>query len=155
MAIKTYKAIIESPEGDNRRRHFDKKRNRVIDIEPLKNVIPINNGIAPVSYAMILDTYCKADNEEIDALIISDEKLKIGEEIDIYPIALLLREDNDNKIVAGDGSIAGKYKEWEDIPIKRRNLIKKFFSFHYKIYKVEDSNKAKEYLLENRKEING
>jgi inorganic pyrophosphatase len=147
-----YQAIIESPEGDDRRRHFDKKENRIIDIEPLKDVIPVNNGIAPINYGFILNTKCPADNDEIDVLIISDKKLKIGEQLDVYPIALIMRADGDDKIVATDSTTFNKYKEWQDIAESKRKLISDFFSCHYKILSIKDSKKAKEYLENHKSE---
>lgn len=147
MGDKFFKAIIESPKGDNRRRHFDKKKNRVIDLGPLKKAIPINNGIAPVNYGFIKNTFCKADGEEIDVLLVSDNKLKIGEEVKIYPIALILRADGDDKIVAVDKSTKGKYKSWDDLPNK--DLIEKFFSYHYEFLSIKDSQKAYKYILDH------
>src|SRR4030042_1334474 len=126
--MKKYQAIIESPEGDDRRRHFDKKKNEVINLGPLKNAIPINNGIAPINYALILNTYCKADHDEVDALIISDNKLKIGQKVDICPIAVIMRAAGDDKIIATDQTTVNKYHEWQDVPKEKRELIEKFFS---------------------------
>ena len=148
---KKYKAIIETPEGDNRRRHFNKEKTKIIDLGPLKNVIPINNGIAPINYGFILNTYCKADNDEVDALIISEDKLRIGQEIEVYPIALILRKDKDDKIVAVDKTTFEKYQEWHDVSKEKRDLIEKFFSFHYDIITIENSKKARQYLLINAK----
>ena len=146
--MKSFKAIIESPKGDDRRRHFDKKKNRVIDLEPLKDVIPINNGITPVSYGFIKNTRCEADGDEIDVLLVSHNKLKIGEEVEIYPIALILRADGDDKIVAVNESTKRKYKSWDDLPNK--DLIEKFFSYHYKFLSIEDSKKAYQYISEHK-----
>jgi len=144
--MKTYRAIIESPEGDNHRRKYKKDKKIVIDMGSLKKVIPINNGIAPVNYGLILDTYCEADNDEIDILVVSDKEIKIGQEVEVFPIAWLRRKDGDDKIVATDASTREKYREWEDIPKEKRNLIKDFFSCHYEIFAVENSKRTEEYL---------
>lgn len=146
MGDKIFQAIIESPKGDDRRRHFDKKKNKVIDLEPLKDVIPVNNGIAPINYGFIIGTKCQADNEEIDALVISENKLKIGEQVEIYPIALMLREDGDDKIVAVDNSTIKKFKTWQNIPKEKRNLIEKFFSYHHKFTEIKGSKDAVQYI---------
>src|SRR3990167_8107299 len=139
MGDKKYIAIIESPEGDDRRQHFDKKINKVVDLEPLKNAIPLNNGIAPVNYGFIVGTYNNVDEEKIDTLVISKDKLKIGQQIEINPIALMPRKDGDDKILAGDSTVVEKYKEWNDVPQKQRDLIKNFFSYHYKFYAIKSS----------------
>lgn len=146
--MKSFKAIIECPEGDDRRRHFDKKQNKVIDLGSLKNVIPLNNGITPVNYGFIKNTKCEADGDEIDVLLVSDNKIKVGEEVEINPIALILRADGDDKIVAVDESTKEKYKSWNDLPNK--DLIENFFSFHYKFLSIENSKKAYQYILDHK-----
>ena len=146
MGDKIFQAIIESPKGDNRRRHFDKGTNRVVDIEPLKNVIPVNNGIAPVNYGLLVGTHCEADDEEVDVLIISENKLKIGQKIKVYPIALMQRKDGDDKILASDESVMEKYKEWGNLSGKERELIRKFFSYHHKFYAIKNRVEAIKYI---------
>ncbi len=145
--MKKYRAIIETPEGDGRRRHFNKKQNKVIDLQPLKDVIPVNNGISPVNYGFILNTYCDADGDEVDLLLISESEYKVGESAEIYPIALLKRADGDDKVIGVDESTVAKYKEWQDVPKEKRELIEKFFSFYYKIISIENSKKTEEYLV--------
>jgi len=148
--MKEYQAIIETPEGDNRRRHFDKKQNKVVDLQPLEEVIPVNNGIAPVNYGFIKNTHCDVDGDEIDLLLLSENKYKVGEAAEIIPIALIKRADGDDKIVGVDKATISKYKEWQDVPKEKRNLIEKFFSYHFKFISIENSIKAEEYLKEHK-----
>ena len=150
MENKKYQAIIEIPEGDDRRRHFDKKQDKVVDVGPLKKAIPVNNGINPINYGFILNTKCPADNDEVDVLVISDQKRKIGEQLEIFPIALILRVDGDDKIVATDLTTVNKYKKWQDISEEKRNLIQDFTSYHYTILSIGNSEKAKDYLEKHK-----
>jgi len=144
-----YFALIEIPEGDDRRRHFDKKRNKVVDLGPLKNAIPVNNGIEPINYGFILNTHCEADDDEVDVNVLSERKIKIGEQLEIFPIALILRKDDDNKVIATDQTTKDKYKAWKDVPAGLRKLVEEFTSEHFRIISIENSQKTKEYLLKN------
>lgn len=141
------KVVIEMPEGDDRRRHFNKKKTRLLDLGLLINKIPVNGGIMPVNYGFIKDTWNKADKDELDVLVLSKDKMKPGKEIEVEPIALIIRADNDHKVVAVDQT-AINIKGWEDIPAEKRQVIEAFFSFHAQILSIEDGEEAKN-LIEN------
>ena len=63
------KAIIEIPKGDNRRRHLKSDKSGFVDLGPITNVIPVNDGIMPILYGYIPDTLDKKEGDEIDVLI--------------------------------------------------------------------------------------
>jgi inorganic pyrophosphatase len=146
------KAIIEIPKGDDRRRHVKYDKSGFIDLGPTKDVIPINKGIMPIHYGYIPETFNQADDDEIDILVLSDKILKVGQEIEVKPIALIKRADKDDKIVAVDEMMM-LIKGWDDIPKEERELVENFFSYHHKFLSVENSQVAKQYFENGRQQF--
>lgn len=146
------KAIIEIPKGDNRRRHIKYDKSGFIDLGPIKDVIPVNNGVMPVHYGYIPETLNKKEGDEIDVLILSYKTSEVGQEVEVEPIALIRREDEDDKIVAVDET-RKTIKEWSDVPENERELIKKFFSYHHKFRSVENAEIAKQYVENGYKQF--
>lgn len=146
------KAIIEIPKGDDRRRHVKYDKSGFIDLGPTKDVIPVNNGIMPIHYGYIPETFNQADDDEIDVLVLSDRILKVGQEIEVEPIALIRRADKDDKIVAVDETLES-IKSWDDILKEERELIENFFSYHHKFLSVENSQVAKQFYKNGRQQF--
>lgn len=143
------KAIVEIPRGDNRRRHLNNKKTEFIDLGPIKDIIPVNDGVIPVDYGYIPETLNKKEGDEIDVLILSKKKFVVGQEVEIEPVALIRREDGDDKVVAVDKTYH-LIREWSDILENERKLIEKFFSYHYKFISIDRADEAKKYIRENR-----
>lgn len=149
---KHMKAIIEIPKGDNRRRHIKYDKSGFIDLGPTKEVIPVNEGIMPIHYGYIPNTLNEKEGDEIDILILSDLPLEVGQEIEVEPIALIRRDDYDDKVVAVDET-AKMIKEWDDILVSERELIENFFSYHYKFRSIENAETAKQYVENGYKQF--
>jgi inorganic pyrophosphatase len=143
------KAIIEIPKGDNRRRHIKYDKSGFIDLGLIKDVIPVNEGIMPVHYGFIPETLNEKEGDEVDVLILSDRRLNVGQEIEVDPIALIRREDEDDKIVATDET-RQSIKKWDDMTESEKILIKNFFSYHHKFLAIEGPDNAKEYIENGR-----
>lgn len=139
------KVIIEIPKGDDRRRHAKYDKSGFVDLGPTKNVIPVNDGIMPIHYGYIPETLNEKEGDEIDVLVLSNKILEVGQEIEVEPIALIRREDDDDKIVAVDETMKN-IKGWIEIPGNERELIEKFFSYHHKFRSIEDAKAAKQYI---------
>ena len=137
-------AIIEIPKGDDRRRHMKYDKSGFIDLGPTKDVIPVNDGVMPIHYGYIPDTLNVGEGDEIDVLIFSKKDLSVGEEVEIYPIALINRADGDDKIVAVDDTV--DYKTWSDAPKSDRELVEKFFSYHHEFKSIQDAALATQYV---------
>lgn len=150
--IEIMKAIIEIPKGDDRRRHLKDDKSGFIDLGPTKDVIPVNDGIMPVHYGYIPGTLNKKEGDEIDILVLSNEKLEVGDEVEVEPIALIRREDEDDKVVAVDVSVP-QLQKWSDIPESERRLIEDFFSYHHKFRSIEDAEYARRYAERGRQEF--
>lgn len=146
------KAIIEIPKGDDRRRHVKFDKSGFIDLGPTVDVIPVNGGIMPVNYGYVPETINEKEGDEIDVLVLSDKVLAVGQEVEVLPIALLSREDNDDKVVAVDETKL-TIKKWRDIPEAERTLIEDFFSFHYKFIAVEDAVSTMCYIKESQRKF--
>ena len=145
------KAIIEIPKGDDRRRHIKYDKSGFVDLGPTKDVIPVNDGVMPVHYGYIPNTLNIGEGDEIDVLIFSKNDLAVGEEVEIYPIALISRADGDDKVVAVDNTVT--YKSWLDIPESERELIEKFFSYHHEFKSIESAELAKQYVEKGYKQF--
>ncbi len=140
------------PKGDTRRRHFKFDKTGFIDLGPIKDIIPINDGVMPVNYGYICNTLNIKEGDEIDVLIISENILSVGQELEVEPIALINRADGDDKVVAIDSSIKN-IKIWEDILESERKLISEFFSYHHKFKSIENAKLAKEYIEQGYKQF--
>ena len=144
------KAIIEMIKGDRIRRHLKYDKSGLVDLGLIKDVIPINDGVMPVHYGYIPATFNNED-EEIDILIFSDKDLEVGEEIEVEPIALIIRADGDDKVIAVDDSV--NLKSWPDVPAGERELIEKFFSYHHEFKSIQDAALAKQYVEDGYKQF--
>ncbi len=147
------KAVIEIPRGDDRRRHLSRDKTGFVDLGPLRDVIPVNEGIMPVHYGYIPGTLNVSDGDEVDVLVLSGAELRVGQEVEIKPIAIIMREDGDDKVVAVDGSKRNLEQWWEDVAISERELIEKFFSYHHKILSVKGAELAVHYIHKRRQYI--
>lgn len=140
-----YTAVIEMPKGDDRRRHVSYEKTGMVDLGPIKDIIPVNDGIMPIHYGYVEGTKNAVEGDEVDVLIFSQKPLRSEERVEIYPIGLLRRADGDDKIIAVD-SKNSPTKTWEDIPQKERELILSYFGYHHKIVSIEDGKSAELYL---------
>jgi inorganic pyrophosphatase len=140
-----YKAVIEIPKGSDRRIHLRTNGSGFEDFGPIKEKIPINEGVMPVAYGYIENVINKTEGDNVDAIIFSNQEYKTGDEIDVEAIGLLRREDEDHKIIAVDDSVS--YKSFSEVPLQERTLILDYFSYTHKIT-VEDAAKARDYLDE-------
>jgi len=142
------KAVIEIPKGDDRRRHIKYDKTGFVDLGPIKNVIPVNEGIMPVDYGYVLETFNKKEGDEVDILVLSNKRFEVGQEIEVEPVALIKRSDGDDKIIAVDET-KRLIKKWLDIPKETRDLIESFFCHRNKVIAIEDAEKARQYVEYN------
>jgi inorganic pyrophosphatase len=138
------KVVIEIPKGDDRRRHLKYDKTGFIDLGPIKDQIPVNDGVMPVDYGYVPETENEAEKDELDVLLISKKIFKVGAVAEATPIALLRRDDGDDKIIAVD--IDSKMAEWKDVPEVQKNAILDFFSYHHKFTSIESAEAAIRYV---------
>ncbi len=115
------------------------------DFGPIKEKIPINNGIMPIAYGYVLGAINREEKDNVDALIFSKNQFKTGDEVEVNIIGLLRRDDGDHKVIAVDDSVM--YTNLNEISTEERTLILEYFGYNHKIM-VEDQKSALEYLAE-------
>ena len=142
-------ATIEIPKGDDRRRHINKyNKSEFVDLGPMKDHIPVNDGIAPEHYGFIAGTHNPHDGDEVDVIVFSDTSANVGETIEVEPIALLARADSDEKVVAV--ATGSNLKEWDDLDEARRDLILQFYGSHHPILEVKNRQSAEAYITASK-----
>ncbi|OGG53351.1 hypothetical protein A2851_00020 [Candidatus Kaiserbacteria bacterium RIFCSPHIGHO2_01_FULL_53_29] len=72
-------------------------------------------------------------------------RLHVGDTIDVEPIALLKRGDNDQKVVAVEPG--SSITCWDDLERSRRDLVVRFYGSHHPITSVGDKAEAEKYIL--------
>lgn len=144
--------MIEIPKGDNRRWHMKPDKSGFIDLGPIKDIIPVNEGIMPIHYGYIPETLNENEGDEIDILVLSDKALKVGQEIDVEPIALIRRADGDDKVVAVDEN-RKLVKGWDEVTQGEKELIEKFFSYHHRFLSIENHEVARKYIDDGNKQF--
>ncbi len=146
--------FIEMPKGEKRRLHLSyEDKSVMVDLGPIKNVIPVNDGTMPIAYGFIIGTLQTEESEknpneipdEIDILIYSKKDFVIGEITNAIPIALITIEDGDHKVVAVDETTKD-IRRWEDIPADEKDLILRYFGYKSPIKSISGKEEAKEYI---------
>lgn len=138
MELESFEILIEMPKGESRRIHLDYSRNYYIDLGPIKNVIPINEGKMPIAYGFVIGTLIKDEEEEseLDAIVYSENDYKIGDRVNAYPIAAIHIKNGDHKIVFVDDTTKGKL--WDNIPSDERDTILKYFGYKSPVESIGD-----------------
>lgn len=137
-------AVIEIPKGDSIRRHYNKSQNRFVELGPIKNLVPVNNGIMPVNYGFIPNTQNPEDNDELDILVLSQNTLTVGQKLEVTPFAILRRKDGDDKIVAIDDTM--NINSWEDINLSQRESMLNYFGYKSAIVAIGSKDETEHYI---------
>lgn len=139
----TFEILIEIPKGETRRLHIEWTRAHWLDMGHIKDVIPVNEGVMPIDYGFVIGTKVSEDVDkvdELDAVLYSNKKFSIGEKIKAAPIASIILENGDHKIVFVDDSV--KVKIWEDIPEIKRKLFLEYFGYKSKVKSIGNKQDA-------------
>ena len=144
-----YVAIIEIPKGSDRRTHMAYDKSGFVDLGPIKDMIPVNNGVCPVYYGFIEGTFNKEDGDEVDVMVFSKNSHKTGDTLEVFIDGILKREDGDHKIIAHDDS-------WKDfsfdiLPESEKKLVLDYMGYKAKITSIEDNERAIDYIQESFK----
>ncbi|MBN2420913.1 inorganic diphosphatase [Candidatus Woesearchaeota archaeon] len=139
-------AVIEIPKGCDRRIHMSTDKSGFIDLGPIKDRIPINDGIMPVNYGYFENIKNKDEDEDddVDVLVFSSKKYKTGDKVKIEVFGMITREDGDHKILATDGSI--EINAFSEINGEERKLILDYFGFKSKPAFVDGIKQATSFL---------
>ena len=126
-----YLAIIEIPKGSDRRIHMRYDGSGFEDFGPIKEKIPVNDGIMPVHYGYIIGTINRKEKDNVDVIILSERKYETGDEVNIKVVGIINRDDGDDKIIAIDDSVG--YQDFGEVLEKERCLITDYFGYSHKI----------------------
>lgn len=138
------KAIIEIPKGNDRRWHLNYARTAIEDFGPIKDKIPVNDGIMPVDYGYLEGTENKDEKDNVDVLIFSSRRFNVGDSVEVEPFGLIRRSDKDHKVLAADNT--SSIKTWNDVPLPERELILEYFSYNHPILGVESKESSEAYI---------
>lgn len=146
-----YTAIIEIPKGSDRRIHMSYDKSGFIDLGPIKEHIPVNEGIMPVHYGYIEGTINKKEGDEIDVIVFSKRTYKTGDKVEIEILGSLIRDDGDNKIVTRDESETDSI--FKDLSATDHKLIMDYIGYKSPIIQIGQKEEALEYLKNSRTNI--
>lgn len=129
----TVNVLIEMPKGEPRRIHLDYTRRFYVNLGLTERVIKINKGKMPIAYGFVIGTITR-EGDELDALVYSKKRFRIGSRAKIRPFASLRIKNGDNKIIGTDNSVS--VTEWKQIPKKQRDLLIKYFGYKSPVIKI-------------------
>lgn len=141
-----YLAVIEIPKGVDRRIHLSLDDGVFRDFGPIKEQIPINEGVMPVHYGYIKNAINPIEKDNVDVVIFSNRQYKTGDETEVDILGMLTRKDGDHKLLSTDDSVG--LANFSEVPIQERNLILEYFGYKSKIVSVDSSEVARTYLEE-------
>jgi len=139
-----YTAIIEIPKDSDRRIHLSFDKSSFVDLGPIKEHVPVNNGIMPVHYGFIDDTINKKEGDEVDVIVFSNKSYKTGDKVEIEILGILKRQDGDDKIIARDDTVSNDV--FETLPKNEHELIVNFLGYKSSIIEIGLKDHALEYL---------
>ena len=138
------KAVIEIPRGSNRRIHLAYDKSGFVDLGPIAEAIPVNNGVMPVAYGYLENTFNHQEKDNEDVLVFSTRNFKTGEAVSVEAFGLLRRADLDHKVLAHDDTV--DFQSWSAVPVELQKLIIEYFGFKHPIEAIEDAAFAQEYI---------
>jgi len=137
-------AVIEIPKGNNRRWHLNYAKTAIEDFGPIKEKIPVNDGVMPVAYGYLEGTKNESEKDEIDVLVFSNKKFEVGDRVNVRIFGCIKRSDGDDKILAHDDTTS--FESWEDVSPKDKKLILEYFGYNHHIESVEEVAIAEAYV---------
>ena len=139
-----YSATIEIPKGTDRRIHLSYDKSGFVDLGPIKEQIPIDEGVMPVHYGYIDNTLNVSEDDEVDVLVFSQKTYNTGDKVKVEILGMFVREDGDHKIIARDDSEENSV--FEKLSETDRKLIMDYFGYKSPISLVDSRDNAILYL---------
>lgn len=146
-----YIATIEIPKNSDRRIHKgyeDHIKGQFVDFGPISDKITANGGRMPVAYGYIEGTLGNDGvPDEIDVMVFSNNELKTQDSVEVFPFAMMVRQDGDYKVLAHDETVS--YNSFDEVPTEMQKILMDFNGFKLPIVEVKDKEAAILYLNEN------
>jgi len=140
-----YTAIIEMPKGETRRIHLSyNSEEGFLDLGPIKEQIPVNEGVMPIHYGYIEHAINREEKDNVDVLVYSALEYKTGDRVPIEILGMLNRKDGDHKVLARDSSV--NVGNFYDFSQSEQMLILEYFGFKSAIVSIDDKEAALAYL---------
>jgi len=143
---KKVSVYIEIEKDSNIKYEFDKDSNKLV----VDRILPYPYYY-PYHYGFIRNTIA-SDNDELDALIITNKKLEKDNDYDVYIIGVLIMEDEkglDEKVLC---VLEEDYEDFDDLD-KLSDDTKNNIHWFFSNYKMKTPNKwSKVYDFQNKKE---
>ncbi|MBI3631355.1 MAG: inorganic diphosphatase [Candidatus Staskawiczbacteria bacterium] len=122
-----------------------------IDLGPIKDRIPVNDGVMPVDYGFIEGTFNKDDGDEVDVIVFSEKSYKTGDKIEINIVGMLTRADGDNKIIAHDNSLENFV--FDQLPELEKQVILDYMGYIAQITSIDNGESALAYVKNSTKRL--
>ncbi|TAL50490.1 hypothetical protein EPN81_02670 [Patescibacteria group bacterium] len=139
-----YLAVVEIPKGSDRRVHLSYDGSGFKDFGPIKERIPVNEGVMPVHYGYIKNVINPVENDNVDVIIFSNAAYETGDETNVEIIGMLTRKDGDHKLIAADESIV--LAHFSEVPAQDKNLLLEYFGYKSEIVSIDSREDALAYL---------
>jgi len=143
-----YTAVIEIPKNCDRRIHWGNRpenKGTFVDLGPLYDVIPVNDGKMPMAYGFLKGTVgTDGEGDEVDVLIFSNKEFKTGDEATVTLFGILKREDGDQKVLAHDETVS--YDSFQNLDPELQKVTLDFHGSKHKITSIEEKAVAEEYV---------
>lgn len=146
-----YIATIEIPKNSDRRIHKgyeDHIKGQFVDFGPISDKITANGGLMPLAYGFVENTLGNDGvPDEIDVMVFSNNELKTQDSVEVFPFAMMVRQDGDYKVLAHDETVS--YNSFDEVPTEMQKILMDFNGFKLPIVEVKDKEAAILYLNEN------
>lgn len=146
-----YIATIEIPKESTRRIHKGNQPHNMgifEDFGPISDKITANNGRMPLAYGFINDT-TSGDSiykypDEIDVMVFSNNEFKTADTVEIFPFAMMVREDGDYKVLAHDETMS--INSWDAVPTEMQKTLMEFNGFKLPIIEIKGKEETIAYI---------
>lgn len=134
--------IVEQEVGEIERTKWDVTRGEFV------RTGLIMRELLPAPYGWIPQTLCEADDAALDVIILTEAKLPQGHYLPVRPVGILLRRDQDHKILAVDIADAryGNVKDYSELPGELLTLIEDWFRPYFELDGWADAPSARQMI---------
>lgn len=136
------------PRGTNRRIHLAYDKSGFVDLGPIVDQVPVNEGVMPVHYGYIEGTKNETEGDEVDVIVFSKNSYKTGDRVEVEILGSLVRKDGDHKIIAHDSSESNLV--FKNLSEAEQKIIVDFMGYKSPIISIDSKEQAEEYVQLNK-----
>ncbi|MEI6042801.1 MAG: inorganic diphosphatase [Chloroflexota bacterium] len=122
-------AIVEQEEGSTERTVWDEAKREFV-----KTGLVMKKPL-PAPYGWIPQTFCEGDGDALDVLILTETKIPQGHYLATRPVGVLLRRDQDHKVLAVDlqDTRFGAIQNYTEVPPELLTFIEDWFRPYFEL----------------------